>query len=796
MNRLGLHLSFIRISPALHCHANQICNIHAATQQFSPAFTNEEDAMKASTTSTSLVCAGLVMLAVFSAVPAPAATTWTVTSTADDPNDTTTLRGAINAAASGDTIDLTSVTGTIVLTNGQLFVAPNLTIKGPGASKLAISGNNSSRVFDIGADAIVMISGLTIKSGSADTGGGIRNTGTLTLTSSTISGNSATSGLRVGGGIYNFPGKTLTVTNSTLSGNSAFAGGGIFIDQYGGSVSVSNSTLSGNSATIGGGIYNWGGTLTVDNSVLSGNLAGTADILGSGAGIYNVNLYSHVASTTVSNSTLSGNSIASGPTGGSQGGSALTNWSEMTVTSSTLSGNSGNSGSMWNNGTLLVTNSTFSGNDLVILNQTVMNFTSSTLSGNGNGILNGVNGTVTLKNTILANNPARNCLNSGTITSQDHNISDDTTCAIYLIQPNDFAPHTDAGLDLAGLKDNGGPTETIALLPTSVAVNAINPSSDCSVSTDQRGVSRPQGTYCDIGAFELTPDFYFSAISAITANVGGSGSSNVQVNSAVGFNSAVTLSTSAVPSGLTPSFSQNSVTPPSYGSASSTLTVNIGPSVTPGSYAFNVVGTSGALTHSTAVNVTVQVTTTGTSTVIGVLQAAGCIDNSGISGALTSKLAAAQAYIAAGQIQDAINTLTALLNQLQAQAGKHIMTTCMVNGVTFNPVTVLINDVRALLLSLTSGGVGNPILGYVVDSTSAGISGATVNILNGATTVLTATTDSTGFYVFANTNVLTVGMNYTVKVTLPFKTYATSTPASLTFMWGGTAITLGNLVLN
>ena len=183
---------------------------------------------------------------------------------------------------------------------------------------------------------------------------------------------------------------------------------------------------------------------------------------------------------------------------------------------------------------------------------------------------------------------------------------------------------------------------------------------------------------------------------------------------------------------------------------------------------------------------------------IGTDQAAGCIDNSGISGALTSKLALAQAYITAGQIQDAINTLTALLSQIQPQAGKHIMTTCTVNGVTFNPVTVLLNDVRALL-SLNSGGAGHPVTGYVLNSTNSGISGATVSILGpspSVTVVTTATTDSTGFYVFVDTSGLALSSKYTVKVTTPFKGYMTSTPASQTFTWGSTALTLANFVLN
>jgi predicted outer membrane repeat protein len=103
-------------------------------------------------------------------------------------------------------------------------------------------------------------------------GGGIRNDGTLIVTSSTLSGNRA----GVGGGIANDG--TLTVTNSTLSGNSASSGGGIYTES--GTANVTNSTLAGNSASSGGGIRNEG-TLTVTNSTLSGNTANS-----NGGGIF------------------------------------------------------------------------------------------------------------------------------------------------------------------------------------------------------------------------------------------------------------------------------------------------------------------------------------------------------------------------------------------------------------------------------------------------------------------------------------------------------------------------------
>jgi hypothetical protein len=175
--------------------------------------------------------------------------------------------------------------------------------------------------------------------------------------------------------------------------------------------------------------------------------------------------------------------------------------------------------------------------------------------------------------------------------------------------------------------------------------------------------------------------------------------------------------------------------------------------------------------------------------VIGQAAAAGCIDNAGIGSALTSKLTAAQTAISAGNIQMAVNILTALENQIQAQIGKHVATTCTVGGVTFNPITVLLGDVQSLINSLSAGAAANPITGTVVNSSSMGIPGVTVGIIDGAgKTVATAITDITGFYLFATTSILAPGAAYTIKVVAFPTGYSTSVPALRTFTWGGSAM--------
>ena len=138
-----------------------------------------------------------------------------------------------------------------------------------------------------------------------------------------------------------------------------------------------------------------------------------------------------------------------------------------------------------------------------------------------------------------------------------------------------------------------------------------------------------------------------------------------------------------------------------------------------------------------------------------------------------------------------------MLNELQAQAGKHIKTTCTdSNGVTFDPVATLIADVKALLASLGVTLKADPVMGSVSSSSNAAISGATVNILNSSGRVVaTASTDAIGFYFFAVTNGWTVNQNYTAKVVLP-KGYKTAMPVAQTFIWQAGMVTLRNFVLN
>ncbi|QEH39040.1 hypothetical protein OJF2_76520 [Aquisphaera giovannonii] len=265
------------------------------------------------------------------------------------------LRSQIAAASAGDTIAFKLNVDRIALTQGELQISQDLTISGPGACKLTISGHNASRVFDI-TGGTVIIAGLTIADGRADgktpvspgEGGGILNSGNLTLTNDILWNNRAVGDASVtagflgagrGGGIFNSG--TLTVSTCQFLNNQArgadgtlvpglvagFAGGGALANNVDASVEITGSLFAGNAvqggsggrgpfagAGLGGAIVN-SSTLIVscstfqDNLAIGGNdnlgdLAAGATNTGGGAGgaIGSGNPLGGVASVTVSGS--------------------------------------------------------------------------------------------------------------------------------------------------------------------------------------------------------------------------------------------------------------------------------------------------------------------------------------------------------------------------------------------------------------------------------------------------------------------------------------------------------------
>jgi hypothetical protein len=288
-------------------------------------------------------------------------------------------------------------------------------------------------------------------------------------------------------------------------------------------VTLSRMTFRGAAGLIdsGGGIYNCFGTLTVIDSIITGNrIRGGNGIFGYGGGIYNC----PSSTLTLINTAVSDNSA--------EIGGAICNGGMLTIINSTFSGNEAHQrrgGGIANYGTLIITNSTFSGNvarsnkgsafAAGILNGGLFQsagtlvINNSTFGGNvarggkGGGIFNVKGSTVVLQNSIVANNVGGNC--HGTLTSHGYNLSSDGACDF---DGTGDLNNTDP--ELGKLQNNGGPTETLALLPGSPAIDSGNPSG-CTdnkghlLKTDQRGQPRhdkEDAGGCDRGAYERQKD--------------------------------------------------------------------------------------------------------------------------------------------------------------------------------------------------------------------------------------------------------------------------------------------------
>jgi len=455
------------------------------------------------------------------------AATRTVTKTADT-NDGTcdsdcSLREAIAVAASGDTIVFGSPvfdsTQTIMLAFGQLSVTRNLTINGRGSANTIISANSLSRVMS--NTATLTLNGLTIRDGRDTSpgglnGGGLFNSGTMTVNNCTISFNRVVAFNARGGGIHNDG--TLTVASSivsdnTMNGNGVNSGGlgaGIYA---GGPVVIRDSSIARN---------------TIDDLNQGGNSFGTAW----GAGIY-------IEATTVDigGSSFYGNGInASGSAKG--GGIGSTNGASVSIVNTTISGNytsSYSNGQSYGGGILAEDLGNWR-----LINSTITNNTAggSTSIRVGGGIYTRAS-QLRLVNTIITGNNANTFADgyfdaAHTITLNLNNIIGGVA-------------------QLAPLADNGGPTQTNALMYNSPAINAGNTcvltANGCgfthqALSTDQRGFARAtdgagSGLLPDVGAYEFPT--MVTNLSDVDGNPGSFryAVANVPTNGEINFSPAV-----------------------------------------------------------------------------------------------------------------------------------------------------------------------------------------------------------------------------------------------------------------
>jgi CSLREA domain-containing protein len=472
--------------------------------------------------------------------------TLTVTTAADyDDNACSdadcTLREAINAAnASSDANTIAFAANYTITLGSQLpAVTTAITINGNGAANTIVQASDCNpvtlpngctpaayRVFEVGTTGDLTLNDLTIQNGACSglcatdgsSGGGVYNAGTTTISNVAFIQNSANNN---GGGMYNASDSSATLTNVTFSANLGAYGGGGLAD-YTSNPILSNVTFSGNTAGgtvngttydgFGGGMYNTSSNPQLTNVVFSQNLTNT---YGSGGGMYNSN-----SSPTLTNVSFSDNYAGAG--GGmynSNSSPALTDVlfsinstlsrgggiyddtnSNPTLTNVTFSGNTAGpqGGGMYNNGSPTLINVTFSGNS----------------ANDGGGIFNG-SGIPTLTNTIIANSlNGGDC--SGTLNAASaYNLIEGSSCGLVNSMNGNIIGQ-DPMLDI--LADNGGFNQTHALLAGSPAIDAGDDTScNNAGGKDQRGVLRPQGTTCDIGAFEL--EAYTLAITSINGTV-------------------------------------------------------------------------------------------------------------------------------------------------------------------------------------------------------------------------------------------------------------------------------------
>ena len=315
----------------------------------------------------------------------------------------------------------------------------------------AIQAANTDAAVDActagsGTDTITLPAG-TYTVTIAGAGEDANATGDLDVTADlTISGAGAATTIIDGAAldrVFHIVGGTVEISGLTIQNGSAVQGGGI---SNGGTLTLTDITVSGNNGGVAGGIHNrWRKTLTLSNATVTGNSASDA-----GGGIFNQ------GTLTLTNVTVSGND------GGFRGGGIYhEDVSPFTMTNGTVASNMATEG----------------------------------------GGISFFGSAATLKNTIVANNSGGNCQQPQT--SAGHNLSSDSTCGFTAI-----GDLQNTNPLLGPLADNGGPTFTHALLASSPAIDAV-PVVDCTdtggspIATDQRGVARPQGAACDIGAFEF-----------------------------------------------------------------------------------------------------------------------------------------------------------------------------------------------------------------------------------------------------------------------------------------------------
>ena len=459
----------------------------------------------------------------------------TTTSEAASLEDECTLRAAITAANTDEAVGgcpAGSGADTIVLAEGATYtlsevdngaedeagpsglprITSDIEIKGNGATIERAEGAPAFRLIYVAEGANLSAEDVTLQKGGQDQGaggetafendgGGLFNAGTTSITNGTIRDNLI--GLGGAAGIYNTG--ELSLKESSVSENEYFDGtAGVTNTEDGtltlvssniddndglglrnsGEASLEQSSISGNGSISEGGVSNDGVFTAVDSDILNNASDGDSFSNEGVARFERVNYSSSAGldnaengELTVLDSTLA---LIDGPSPGT-----LDNSGQLKIINSTVSTEAERATSLQQeitsrSGTLEIRHSTLVNSPLEIREGSEVILASSLLA-----------------DTLGEGAARENCQGeTGAISSQGYNLNSDGSC-------NLSAEGDLSGVDpqLGELQDNGGPTLTHALQEGSPALDAV-PTSACEVETDQRGVERPQGDACDIGAFE------------------------------------------------------------------------------------------------------------------------------------------------------------------------------------------------------------------------------------------------------------------------------------------------------
>ena len=394
-----------------------------------------------------------------------------------------TLREAVALANSNpDASTITfqaGLTGTINLnpTSGQLLITAPVTIQGPGASRVRVSGDEGNpATFSVRPFAVTAgpsaISGLTIADGV---------------------GRATSASTDFPGGLIYHQDSALTLDGVVLTDGYTFGEPGGAIYSLNGSLTITNSTIADSSAiqagTDGGGIASEDGTLlSIRNSTISANIA-----VGEGGGVFS----NGTDAVEIADSTISGNAAVDAPSVGG-GLSFSATGGSLSITNSTFSGNAASAqggGMNLRTGTMTISNSTIAGNSL----------TSPASPGDSGGIRRSGTNNTTISSSIIADNLPTD-LGSAVIANPvtvGNSLVEVPSATGSILESPLGSNLTGVDPQLGPLAANGGPTLTQAVPPTSPAIDKGVANG---LAIDQRGLPRTSGAGTDIGAFELQVD--------------------------------------------------------------------------------------------------------------------------------------------------------------------------------------------------------------------------------------------------------------------------------------------------